>query len=216
LAKQDLAACEEGECLRLSALNALDSDRIDNLIRYWFSMKGVRMPSTAWLAEMRLQLSSESEDAQIRVTHPDCEIRRYRGRIYLTPRLDGNSGGNSSIGFRWNGEVCIEFLPFKGRLHFHQVDKGAGIDADWLRAQQLSLHGRRGGERLKAAPGRPTRSLKHHYQTLHIPSWERSFLPLVSNASHQLIFAAGIGLNWRDLPVGNIELRWEKIADCAR
>lgn len=213
LAVQDLAACEEGECLRLAALNALDSDRIDNLIRHWFSVKGVRMPSTAWLAELRQQLLSENEDAQIRVTHPDCEIRCYRARIYMTPRRAANTAENSSIGFGWDGEACIEFAAFGGRLYFDRVKQGTGIDAGWLRGQQLNLHSRRGGEQLKAAPDRPTRSLKHHYQALHIPAWERSFLPLVSNASRQLVFAAGIGLNWRDLPAGDVGLRWERIAD---
>lgn len=211
LAAQDLAACADGECLSLSALNALDSDRIDNLLRHWFSVKGVRMPSTAWLAEMRQQLSSVNEDAQIRVTHPDCEIRRYQGRIYMTPRLDDGAGSDSSIAFRWNGEARVEFDSFRGRLYFDRVERGKGVDADWLRAQQLSLHRRRGGERLKAAVDRPTRSLKHHYQELHIPAWERPFLPLVSIAGGRLVFAAGIGLNWHELPSGDIGLRWERL-----
>ena len=211
LAAQDLAEYADGGCLSLSALSALDSDRLDNLFRYWFSVHGVRMPSTAWLAEMRQQLACANEDAQVRVTHPDCEIRRYQGRIYMTPRVkDDDVGSDSSITFRWNGEDCIEFATFKGRLLFERDGYGTGVDADWLRTQQLTLHGRRGGERLKAAPGRPTRSLKHHYQALHIPAWGRPFLPLLSTAAGQLVFAAGVGLNWCDLPSGDVILRWER------
>lgn len=213
LASQDLAACADGECLLLPALNALDSDRIDNLLRYWFSIKGVRMPSTAWLAEMRQQLSSANEDAQIRLTHPDCEIRRYQGRIYMTPRLDDGVGSDLSISFRWSGEGRIEFEAFRGVLCFARVEQGRGVDAGWLRAQQLNLHRRRGGERLKAAADRPTRSLKHHYQALHIPAWERAFLPLLSTVRGRLIFAAGVGLHTHELPSGDVGLRWERIAD---
>lgn len=213
LAAQDLATCADGECLSLAAMSALDSDRVDNLFRYWLAVNGVRMPSTAWLAEMRQQLSCADDDAQVRVTHPDCEIRRYQGRAYITPRLDRqDADSDSPVLFRWNGEACIDFAAFKGRLFFERAGEGQGIDAAWLQAQDLKLHGRRGGERLKAAPDRPTRSLKHHYQALRIPAWERPFLPLLSTKQGRLVFAAGIGMNWRDLPSGEVVLRWEKAA----
>ena len=212
LAAQDMASCLDGDRLSLDALNVLqDSDRIDNVFRYWFASKGVRMPSTAWLAEMRRQLSSIHDDAQIRVTHGDCVIRRYRGRVYMTPRLDEKAfENNPAIAFRWNGDASIEFPVFRGRLHFERVAPGTGLDPGWLRVLELCLHARRGGERLKTAHGRPARSLKQHYQALHIPAWERPFLPLVSTACRQLVFAADIGLNLDGIPDGDIGLRWEK------
>jgi tRNA(Ile)-lysidine synthase len=212
LAAQDMASCADGDSLSLDALNTLeDHDRIDNVFRYWFASKGARMPSTAWLTEMRRQLSSIHDDAQIRVTHGDCEIRRYQGRVYMTPRLDEKAIGNDlPIPFCWNGEACIEFPSYHGMLRFEQVAPGTGLDANWLRDQELSLHARRGGERLKIAQGRPARSLKQHYQAVRIPAWERPFLPLVSTVRGQLVFAAGIGLNHQGFPGGDIRLCWER------
>jgi tRNA(Ile)-lysidine synthase len=87
-----------------------------------------------------------------------------------------------------------------------------GVDATWLRAQELQIRYRSGGEKLKPALNRPTKSLKYHYQALNIPAWERLRLPLVTTSLDQLLFAAGIGMNWQNLTSGNgqaIRLRWE-------
>ncbi len=208
LAAQDLAACLDGECIDISRLTRMSPDRIDNMLRYWFASRGVRMPSTAWLSEMREQLLEAREDAQLRVTHADCEIRRHRGRIFLTPRAEESSVVRSAT-FRWNGEPRIHMPEFGGILHFDEAEQG--VDAGWLRGQELTIRYRKGGEKLKPAFNRPTRSLKHHYQALNIPAWERLRLPVVTTGA-QLLFAASIGMNWRNLPSGSehaILLRWE-------
>lgn len=210
LAAQDLALCREGDCIDIGKLKGLGSDRIDNLLRYWFALRGVRMPSTAWLAEMRAQLFEAKGDAQLRVIHPDCEIRRHRNRIFLTPRRDGDALQVEPLPFRWYGEQTIDFSMYGGSLHFEPAQEG--IDAAWLRGQDLLIRYRSGGETLKPAPNRPTKPLKYHYQALDIPAWERPRLPLVCTAAGQLLFAAGIGLNWRELPADgsrHIRLRWE-------
>jgi tRNA(Ile)-lysidine synthase len=210
LAAQDLAICMDGECIDIGQLKRFSTDRIDNLLRYWFSLRGVRMPSTAWLAEMRGQLFVARGDAQIRITHPDCEIRRHRDRIFLTPRLNDVELNVCPAMFRWHGETQIEFPAYGGCLHFDVAEEG--VDATWLRAQELQIRYRSGGEKLKPALNRPTKSLKYHYQALNIPAWERLRLPLVTTSLDQLLFAAGIGMNWQDFTSGNgeaIRLRWE-------
>lgn len=208
LAEQDLAACREGNCIDIRRLRRFSDDRMDNLFRHWFALHDVRMPSTAWLAEMREQLLGAREDAQVRVIHADCEIRRHRSQIYLTPRR-GDNVEVFPVRVRWQGEGKIVVPEYGGVLHFDTVDKG--IDQTWLREQELLVRHRHGGEKLKPAPNRPTNSLKHHYQALNVPPWERERLPVVI-VSDKLLFAAGIGLNWREFPIGTgqaISLRWE-------
>jgi tRNA(Ile)-lysidine synthase len=208
LATHDLAMCSDGNCLDIGKLEQLSSDRIDNLLRYWFSTHGVRMPSTSWLSEMRTQLLEAKEDAQLRVTHADCEIRRHRKRVYLTPRRDADVSTIEPVSFRWQGEQKIHFAAYYGTLFFESAEQGA--DASWLREQHLQIHYRRGGERLKPSMNRPTKSLKHHYQSLNIPMWERERLPLVSNDT-RLLFAAGIGMDCHCFATHAtqcIELRW--------
>lgn len=211
LAAQDLAACLDGECLDLDQLKRLSSDRIDNLLRYWFGSRGVRMPSTAWLSEMRSQLFEAKVDSQLCVTHADCQIRRHRNRVFITPKFDEGASNLQPVAFRWNGETQRDFPEFGGVLYFEPSEQG--VDAAWLCEQDLSIKLRSGGERLKLASNRPTKSLKYHYQAFDVPAWERAHLPLVM-AANQLLFAAGIGMDCHrmsDAPGLRIRFRWQPI-----
>jgi tRNA(Ile)-lysidine synthase len=219
LATQDLADCLDGECLDVNKLRLLSADRSYNLLRYWFGTRGLRMPSTAWLAEMLAQLLEARADAQLLVTHPDCHVRRHRERLYLTPKLadlaglrDDGDDGRPGQGFLWRGEAQIAFPAYGGVLYFDAVADEAeqGIAAAWLREQALTIDFRKGGERLKPAANRPTRSLKYQYQASGVPAWERERLPIVW-AGKQLLFAAGVGLDCHCLSgdaAGRIRLRW--------
>lgn len=212
VATQDLEACSDGDGIDLIRLKQLSDARIDNLLRYWLAQSGVRMPSTAWLAQMRDQLMVAREDARVRVIHADGEIHRHRDRIFLSPRISDAALASAPAAFRWNGEKRIRFPQFGGTLHFSGVDEG--IDAAWLAAQDMQIRFRSGGEKLKLAPNRPTRSLKHHYQALSIPVWDRLQLPVIL-ASNKLVFVAGIGMNWSGVPIAQgkaVALSWEKDA----
>jgi tRNA(Ile)-lysidine synthase len=219
LAAQDLAACQEGDAIELAYLAGLSADRIDNFMRHLFAVRSLAMPSTAWLAEMVSQLFSAREDAQLKVTHPGCHIRRHRGKLYLTPHLPELAGMRDpdDIGvldkegerFRWQGEAAIAFPAYGGVLHFAPAEQG--FDPAWLRAQVLTIDFRKGGERVKPAANRPTRSLKAHYQALGVPAWERERLPLVLRGD-DVLFAAGIGMDcghWAEAAGERIGLHWE-------
>ena len=218
LAAQDLAACLDGEAVDLERLGKLSADRIDNTLRHLFVVRGLTMPSTAWLSQMVMQLFSAREDAQLKVTHPGCLVRRHRGKLFLTPHLAAlagmrdpdDAGVLEKFGqdFRWQGQASIAFPAYGGVLHFDPVEEG--IDAAWLRSQWLTIDFRTGGERLKPAANRPTRGLKAHYQALGVPAWERERLPVVS-AAPGLLFAAGIGMDCRHFGAPGSELialRW--------
>jgi tRNA(Ile)-lysidine synthase len=209
LAAQDIALCADGACLDLQQVRQLSGERIDNLLRYWFGLHHLRMPSSAWLSEMRQQLLEAKADAQLCVTHPDCHIRRHRNRVFLTPRDDADRSEIEPQTFRWSGEAEMRFPQFGGVLHFEQAEQG--IAADWLRAQPLQIQYRSGGERLKLALNRPTKSVKYHYQAFDVPPWERERLPLVSSGK-QILFAAGIGMDCLQLATGpgpHVCLRWQ-------
>jgi tRNA(Ile)-lysidine synthase len=219
LAEHDLAACADGDALDIARLRELSLDRAYNLLRHWFSTRSLSMPSTAWLAALVTQLFEARDDAQLLVTHPQCHMRRHRGRLFITPRLadlpgmrDPDDEGvieKHGETFRWNGEAQLYFPAYGGTLHFEPA--GQGFDALWLRAQLLCIDFRKGGERLKLAPNRPTRSLKAHFQACDIPAWERTRLPVVST-NDELLFAAGLGMDCRrvgDQATQLIALRWE-------
>ena len=92
LAAQDLAGCLVDDTIDVARLRAMSLERVQNLLRYWFATRSLRMPSTAWLAEMVTQLVEARHDAQLLVTHPDCHIRRHRDRLYITPKLGELAG----------------------------------------------------------------------------------------------------------------------------
>ncbi|EJL92228.1 tRNA(Ile)-lysidine synthetase [Herbaspirillum sp. CF444] len=216
LARQDLAACLDGEYLSVPALRKLDIDRIDNLLRHWFALRNLRMPSSAWLLELRTQLLEAKTDAQLCVTHPDCHIRRYRERVFLTPRRPAFDEHTEPLEFVWRGEERLHFPQFAGSLFFDAEE--VGFNAAWLRGQHLSVRLRSGGERVKLAWNRPTKSVKYHYQAMDIPAWERPYLPMVF-AGEQILYAAGIGMDChaqRETIAGDsatqdarIALRWQ-------
>ena len=222
LAEQDLAAVREGDCLDVARLRAMSADRASNLLRHWFALRGLRMPSTAWLHEMLTQLIEARHDAQLLVSHPDCHIRRHRDRLYITPKLADLAGQRDPDDegvlvkegqlFRWNGETSLAFPDYGGVLHVDPAEQG--LSGAWLREQQLQIDFRQGGERLKPAPNRPTRALKYHYQTCDVPAWERARLPIVS-AGKDLLFAAGIGMDCHHVGTGDAPFfifRWETAA----
>ena len=227
LAAQDLAGCLDDNLdnptVDVAKLRAMSLDRVQNLLRHWFGTHGLRMPSTAWLAEMVTQLIEARHDAQLLVTHPDCHIRRHRDRLYITPKLGELAGMRDpddegvfvkyAWQFRWQGEASIAFPDYGGTLYFDAAAAGQGIDPAWLRQQALQIDFRKGGERLKPAANRPTRGLKYHYQACNVPAWERTRLPIVSfGAGAALLFAAGIGMDCSHFAAGPaplIRLRWQ-------
>ncbi|MEO7496187.1 MAG: tRNA lysidine(34) synthetase TilS [Massilia sp.] len=219
MAAADLVDCLDGDCIDVARLRAMSRDRAQNMLRYWFGTRRLPMPSTAWLGEMVTQLVEARPDAQLLVTHPDCHIRRHRDRLYITPKLADLAGMRDPDDegvivkegeqFLWRGETELAFPAYGGVLFFEQAEQG--IDPAWLRAQTLTIDFRKGGERLKLAANRPTRSLKYHYQAMDVPAWERPRLPTVS-AGRDLLFAAGIGMDCQHLLEGRgglIRLRWQ-------
>lgn len=218
LAAQDLAACLAEDALDLARLRALSRDRINNLLRHWFARRRIAMPSTAWLEQMLDQLLSAREDAQLLVNHPDCEVRRHRDRLYLVPHPPALAGMRDpddeglivkhAQAFVWRGEASLAFPDYGGVLYFDRAE--FGFDPAWLGARALEIDFRKGGEKLKLAAKRPTRSLKQLFQAAGVPAWERTRLPIVSSG-FELLFAAGLGMDCHRLSKGpeRIVLRWE-------
>lgn len=221
LAEQDLRASSLGDALDVAVLRTLSLDRVTNLLRHWFHVRGLSMPSTAWLSELVTQLLEARADAQLLVTHPECHLRRHRERLYITPKLpelagmrDPDDEGIEGMAvregqaFTWTGEAQLDFPDYGGVLYFDAAE--SGLDAAWLQTHPLQIDFRKGGERLRLAPNRPTRSLKAHYQSSDVPAWERPRLPVVWSGK-ALLFAAGIGADCAHAaPAGAaaVFLRW--------
>ncbi len=208
LAQIDMAACLIDDALQIEKMRLLSIDRIENLMRYWFSTLGVRMPSTARLAEMRHQLFDARHDAKITIHHDKLGVHRYKDKIYASvlPISDELVAPKEFI---WNGEAAIYFADFSGTMHFEEARYG--VDKDWLMQQKLCLRGREGGERLKLAANRSTRDIKSHFQTLKIPFWQRQRLPFLY-VNGKLLHAAKVGTHSELFQLDSenlINFRWQ-------
>ncbi len=179
LAAQDAQACmtdSSKKTLALAPLKQLDSNRINNALRWWLAQNQVLMPSTAQLQQITQQLLQARSDAAIHIqlkSEFDLTLRRYQDCAYLVPLIESVA----ALDFIWQGEaVCA--LPNQAQLTFKQ-EMGAGLSLKHLNKQRLHIKSREGGERIKPDTKRPSRSLKTVLQTAAIPPWQRSQLPLI-------------------------------------
>lgn len=209
LAELDLARCvcsDASSMLDLQELRALSMDRVDNLLRHWLVKQAVPAPSTAQLQEIRSQMLDASSDSAPLYVCGSLILRRAGSRLMREHTAD--SPPVSAIMLNWRGESCIYVPEWKGRLVFTECEEG-GISPVRLRQVPLVLHARRGKERLRLAPNRPSKSLKNLYQESGLFPAERRWLPLVS-LQNQLVFAAGLGMDCRVLDASpGMRLHWE-------
>lgn len=165
--------------LDADALRALSPARQRLLLRFWLQGRGLPLPDAAVLEAIRTEAVPAAPDAMPCVRWRGGEVRRFRGRLHALAPLAVVPAG-------WHGEWRPEaplMLPDGRRLRL----EGAGAPpAPW------QVRYRRGGERLRAAPGAPSRALGTWLQEQGVPPWERSRLPLV--------FAGGELVAVGDLP----------------
>jgi tRNA(Ile)-lysidine synthase len=170
LARSDAAGAVDANGLDSARLGALSRPRARNLLRWFLRTQGLRTPSEARLADMLRQLVGAAADARTRIVLDDVEIGRHRGRIavHLTPP--------GAFELLWQGEPEVA-LP--GGVLAFQRKLGAGLAGPKLERARVMLRSRVGGERIRLAVDRPTRTVKQLLQEAHVPPWLRQSLPLV-------------------------------------
>ncbi len=162
-----------GTTLERDALIALARrapHRARNLLRWFLRQHELAAPSAARLAAMLDQLTLAPADARVRLVHAGAEVGFHRGRIIVHPPAV------APFAVAWRGESALA-LPH-GTLEFAWC-AGAGIAREALEGSAVTVRSRAGGERLRPASGRPSRSLKRLLQEAAMPAWERESLPLV-------------------------------------
>ncbi|MFA7242352.1 MAG: tRNA lysidine(34) synthetase TilS [Sulfuricellaceae bacterium] len=173
--------------LDVAALRRLSPARARNLLRYYLDGQRMPMPSAVRLDNMLSQLMDARSDARVHIRQGDFELRRYRDIVYALHQLDDRI---ADLSLPWHFERELA-LPF-GRLNFERR-QGAGISLTQLAAAPVTVRYRRGGERMRPACGRPTRSLKNLLQETAVPPWQRERLPLLY-CGDDLVFVPEVGI----------------------
>ena len=142
--------------------------RGDALVR-WLRHRGVRVPSRAQLLAFCAQLEAR-EDALPQLDLGVCSLRRWRGALWLTPRLPAPDTEARPLALgRW---------PFPGgTLEVREVEAGRApfaLAPGAFHVRQGSLPGRL---RLQPDPSRPRKTVKALLQEAAVPPWQRPYLP---------------------------------------
>jgi tRNA(Ile)-lysidine synthase len=158
----------------------------DPVLRLWLRARGYEEPAHFHVAELERQLRGAADDRAPCVRWEQCELHRYRDRLYaMRPIAPVDAGWNAS----WTGSPVA--LPAGGTL---ALLDGAGSAVTVPHTASLTLHYRRGGERIKPAGSAHTRELRLLLQEGGIPPWERDRIPLIS-MNGELIAVAGLVLS---------------------
>ncbi|MGU7780275.1 tRNA lysidine(34) synthetase TilS [Burkholderia sp. PU8-34] len=202
------AARDDGRALSRDALVALDDTRGANLLRFWMRSLGLPGASAARLANMMRQLRATQVAHALRVDHAGQCLRLYRDVVYwevgdsAEPPDDGSATPRPECTCAWDGQEVWHLPAWRGTYVFAPASAG---DADAvpeavLRAAPLVARARAGGERMRAAPGGPGRTLKNLFQERGVPAWQRD-VPLLF-AGDRLLFVPRLGVNRDDRASG--------------
>lgn len=186
--------------LRVEPLAAAAAALRGAVLREWLLDLGLAPPGARALATIEQELLRARRDAAPRVRWPGAELRRHRGWLHAMAPLPAPP---RDYALAWDGRAPLR-LP-----------GGLG----WLRLEGAPLPGparvapRRGGERIRLAPGGPQRELKHVLQELGVPPWQRARLPLLWR--DQTLLAAGDLACDHAFRAGGARLRWLPAATVA-
>ena len=166
---EGLLAAGVPERLSAGMLRAAPKAKAKLMLREFLRGGGARAPDARRLDEMLRQVLESAPDATPELVHDGKVLRRFRDELAVVPAVEG-----------------------EGRIVFHECE-GAGIDAARFRAQPSSIRRRQGGERMRLAANRPSRTLKNLFQEAGIPPWERDRLPLLY-CGEELVWVPGLGV----------------------
>ncbi len=200
LAQQDIQAARTDESLRLkvTALQTLSRERLNNALRFWIKFNGMRVPSKKVLkqivADIVLKNNIETSPLQ---TWKEGEIRRFRDHLYLMRPLQPH---DTSQIIRWKIDQPL-YIESLDRTLLPEDLKDADIVIP-EGVNELTVRFREGGERLKPFGSKQHRSLKNLLQEAEIPPWKRSRIPLLYHHD-QLISVLGHCNSGCDFEVNN-------------
>ena len=154
--------------LSVVALLALNRARRNNVLRYWAAQGGREIPSFDALSRLEKEVLRARPDASPVLAWGDTELRRFRDALHLMPRLPPPPARGMAL--EWDGRADLTLPAGCGTL---KALKPARAELP-LRVVFV-----KGGERLKPAGARFTRTLRNLFQEEAIPPWVRERMPLV-------------------------------------
>ncbi len=160
--------------LSVAGLTGLDTRRRRNVLRYWFRLRGLPVPSRAVLQRVDEDLLRARWDSMPRVAWSGSEVRRYRDLLYAFKPLPHH---DPTQHVSWEPGKPLQ-LPSGGGVLRAESVVGEGLKSQHC-GGTLAIRFRHGGERCRLVGRRHHHRLKHLFQERGIPPWERDRTPLI-------------------------------------
>jgi tRNA(Ile)-lysidine synthase len=190
LAQKDFAIVTEvservGWSISINKLNGFEIIRQKNILKYWFSLHNLTLPSYAVLDNVLDQMIGSKIDAEPVVSWGDLQLRRFNKKLYLLPFNfdDPNYSFKKKKGLellekysiKWDGSSQL-ILPDSSSLCVKRKMKG-GLRIDVKK--NLEIRFRSGGERCKPKGRSGSNTLKKLFQEYSLEPWLRNNVPLI-------------------------------------
>lgn len=168
-AQNDFRAIDAaGGAVSVRGVLRLPRSRRNNVLRWWAARGGFELPPFDALGRLEREVLRARPDAAPVLAWADTELRRFRDGLYLMRRLPPPPAPGTAL--EWDGRADLALPPGCGRLK---------VEAPARAELPLRVVFVRGGERLKPAGARYTRTLRNLFQEEAVPPWVRERLPLV-------------------------------------
>ena len=190
LAQKDFKIVKEvservGWSISIDKLNGFEIIRQKNILRYWFNLHNLTLPSYAVLDNALNQMIGSKIDAEPIVSWGDLQLRRFNKKLYLLPLNfeDPNYSVKKKKGrelleknsIKWDGSSHL-ILPDSSSLSVKLKMKG-GLRIDVKK--NLEIRFRSGGERCKPQGRSGSNTLKKLFQEYSLEPWLRNNIPLI-------------------------------------
>jgi len=153
--------------LSVRGLLNLAPARRNNALRYWIARSGFDAPPADTLRRVEREVLRARPDAAPLLAWGEAELRRFRDGLYAMPRLPPPPGEAVR---EWDGRSELKLPEGCGVL---KVAHPARTELP------LQVRFTGGGERLKPAGARYTRTLRNLFQEEAVPPWVRERMPLL-------------------------------------
>ena len=176
--------------LNIKLLAELELAKQHLVLRRWFTVNALRMPSEKLLQRIVVEVLAARQDANPNVQGTGFSIRRYRNKLFCLRYADIDGEISSEV--TWPKELGYVRLSGVGVLSL--CESGEGLSKNvWMNADVLIKY-RQGAEKLKLAGRTGHHSLKKLFQEQGIPPWVRNKIPLVY-LNGQLAVVAGLWIS---------------------
>ncbi len=167
-AQADFQTLHFNGTLSVSALAALSVARRNNVLRHWFSIEQLFMPSEAQMMEINKQVFAAKADANVLIQLGTKQLRRYRDRLYLVLPQAPIEPVSHVFGYR---------VPLSnGQVLNRVVGEGVRPPND---DEQISILFGMTSSRFKPQGKPGSNKLSHWFKEAGVPPWLRSRIPLV-------------------------------------